>query len=304
MPRFIRLLSVLGAVWLFASAAPAQAALKVLATTPDWASLATELGGDKVNVYTATSAFQDVHRVDAKPSLVARARSADLVVATGADLEIGWMPVLMQDSGNTKIQPGSPGYFEAAPLVHLLEVPSAVDRSMGDIHPLGNPHVTLNPHNITIIAQALSARLAQVDPANAAFYQQRGADFQKRWAAATAKWETEAAPLKGVGVVVIHRDQAYLCNWLGLKELAAIEPKPGVPPSAGYLAELVTKLAATPPKMILRNAYNDPKAADWLSERIHAPVVLLPYSVGGTPEAKDLFGLFDDTVNRLLAAAK
>ncbi len=304
MPRLTSRLSVLSLAWLCLATAPAQAALKVLATTPDWASLTSELGGDKVNVYTATSAFQDVHRVDAKPSLVARARTADLVVATGADLEIGWMPVLQQDSGNTKIQPGSPGYFEAAPLVHLLEVPSAVDRSMGDIHPLGNPHVTLNPHNIAIIAAALSARLAQLDPSNAALYQQRGADFQKRWTTATAKWETEAAPLRGVGVVVIHRDQAYLCNWLGLKELAAIEPKPGVPPSAGYLAELVTRLAATPPKIILRSAYNDPKAADWLSERIHAPVVLLPYSVGGTPEAKDLFGLFDDTVNRLLAAAK
>jgi zinc/manganese transport system substrate-binding protein len=304
MPRFTRLLSALATAGLLALTAPAHAALKVLATTPDWAALTTELGGDKVNIYTATSAFQDVHRVDAKPSLVARARSADLVVATGADLEIGWMPVLLQDSGNTKIQPGTPGYFEAAPQVHLLEVPSAVDRSMGDIHPLGNPHVTLNPHNIATIAIALSARLAQVDPGNAAYYQQRGADFQKRWATATAKWEAAAAPLKGVGVVVIHRDQVYLCNWLGLKELAAIEPKPGVPPSAGYLAELVTKLSAAPPKMILRNAYNDPKAAEWLAERIHAPVVLLPYSVGGTPEAKDLFGLFDDTINRLLAAAK
>jgi zinc/manganese transport system substrate-binding protein len=175
---------------------------------------------------------------------------------------------------------------------------------MGDIHPLGNPHVTLNPHNIATIATALAARLAQVDPANGAFYAQRGADFQKRWAAATAKWEAQAAPLKGVGVVVIHRDQVYLCAWLGLKELAAIEPKPGVPPSAGYLAELVTKLSAAPPKLIMRSAYNDPKAAEWLSERIHAPVVLLPYSVGGTPEAKDLFGLFDDTINRLLVALK
>jgi zinc/manganese transport system substrate-binding protein len=283
---------------------PAHATLKVLATTPDWAALVNELGGDKVNVYTATSAFQDVHRVDAKPSLVARARSADLVIATGADLEIGWMPVLLQDSGNTKIQPGSPGYFEAAPLVRLLEVPSAVDRSMGDIHPLGNPHVTLDPRNIAIIAKALAARLAQLDPANAAYYGTRGEDFQKRWSAASAKWDAAAAPLRGVGLVVIHRDQVYLCNWLGLKELAAIEPKPGVPPSAGYLAELVTKLAASPPKMILRNAYNDPKAADWLAERIHVPVVLLPYTVGGTPEAKDLFGLFDDTINRLLAANK
>ena len=285
-------------------AVPAQAGLKVLATTPDWASLATELGGDKVNVYTATSAFQDVHRVDAKPSLVARARSADLVLATGADLEIGWMPVLLQDSGNVKIQPGAPGYFEAAPLVHLREVPSAVDRSMGDIHPLGNPHVTLDPRNIAIIAKALSARLVLLDSANAAYYAARAEDFQKRWQQAIEKWEAKAAALRGTPVVVIHRDQAYLCNWLGLRELASIEPKPGVPPSAGYLGELVAKLSATPPKVILRNAYNDPKAADWLAQRIHVPVVLLPYTVGGTPEAKDLFGLFDDTINRLLAVGK
>lgn len=301
MPRHLRFLSLVLLV-LCAGVPPAQAALKVLATTPDWGSLVTELGGDKVNVYTATSPFQDVHRVDAKPSLVARARSADLVVASGADLEIGWIPVLLQDSGNSKIQPGAPGYFEAAPLVPLLEVPSAVDRSMGDIHPLGNPHVTLDAHNIAIIAKALSARLALVDPANTAYYAARGEDFQKRWQQATLKWEAEAAPLRGLPVVVIHRDQAYLCHWLGIRELASIEPKPGVPPSAGYLAELVTKLTATAPKMILRNAYNDPRAAEWLAGRIHVPVVLLPYTVGGTPEAKDLFGLFDDTLKRLLAA--
>jgi len=292
------------AVLLLVAALPAHAALKVLATTPEWGALTNELGGDKVNVYIATSAFQDVHRIDAKPSLVARARSADLVVATGAELEIGWLPVLLQESGNGRIQPGSPGYFEAASTLKLLEVPSSVDRSMGDIHPLGNPHAHLDPHNIATVATALTARLAQVDSANAQFYQMRGADFQTRWKEAMARWEAQAAPLKGVGVVVIHRDQVYLCHWLGLKELAAIEPKPGVPPSAGYLAELVTKLTATPPKMILRNAYNDPKASDWLSQRVHAPVVLLPYSVGGTPAAKDLFGLFDDTVARLLGTTK
>ena len=304
MSRHIGIPLTLATLTLCLGALPAQAALKVLATTPDWAALVTELAGEKVNVYTATSAFQDVHRVDAKPSLVARARTADLVVATGADLEIGWIPVLLQDSGNTRIQPGSPGYFEAAPLVRLLEVPSAVDRSMGDIHPLGNPHVTLDPRNIAIIAKALAARLVLLDSANAVFYTARSDEFQRRWQQATAQWEAKAAPLRGVGVVVIHRDQVYLCNWLGLKEIAAIEPKPGVPPSAGYLSELVTKLAATPPKMILRNAYNDPKAADWLAQRIHVPVVLLPYTVGGTAEAKDLFGLFDDTINRLLAGAK
>jgi zinc/manganese transport system substrate-binding protein len=283
---------------------PAHAELKVLATTPEWASLVHELGGDKVDVYAATSAFQDAHRVDAKPSLVARARNADLVVATGADLEIGWLPVLLRESGNARIQPGGAGYFEATSVLHLLEIPTSVDRSMGDIHPLGNPHVHLDPRNIALVAKALTARLEAVDAANARVYEARGADFQSRWQAAIARWEQQAAPLRDMPVVVIHRDQAYLCHWLGLRELAAIEPKPGVPPSSAYLAELVTRLATAPPKEILRNAYNESKAVDWLSERIHVPVVLLPYTVGGTPAAKDLFGLFDDTINRLLGVSR
>lgn len=283
---------------------PAQAALRVLATTPEWAALTRELGGDKVDVYAATSAFQDVHRVDAKPSLVARARNANLVVAAGAELEVGWLPILLRESGNASIQPGNPGYFEADANLRLLEVPSAVDRSMGDVHPQGNPHAHLDARNVAIVATALSARLKLVDPADAAYFDARGADFQLRWKTAVARWEAQAAPLRGVQIVVIHRDQAYLCHWLGLVEVAAIEPKPGVPPSSSYLAALVTKLSAAPPKMILRNAYNDSKAVDWLAERIHVPVVLLPYSVGGTPAASDLFKLFDDTINRLTGVAK
>ncbi len=283
---------------------PAQATVKILATTSDWGALATELGGDRVSVYVATSALQDVHQVDAKPSLVARARTADLVVATGAELEIGWLPVLVQESGNPSVQPGSPGYFEATAQLNLLEVPSRLDRSLGDIHPQGNPHLQLNPHNIAVIAKALTARLAAIDGGNAEYYRQRGDDFNARWTQAIARWESKAASLKGIPVVVMHRDQVYLCHWLGLQEVAAIEPKPGVPPSAGYLGQLVSKLSASPPKLILLNAYNDAKAANWLSERIHVPVVTLPFSVGGTPEAKDLFGLFDDTVNRLQAAVQ
>jgi zinc/manganese transport system substrate-binding protein len=285
-------------------ALPGQAAIKVLATTADWSALTTDLGGDKVNVYTATSPLQDVHQVDAKPSLVARARSADLVVANGAELEIGWLPVLLQESGNARIQPGAPGYFEATSALRLVDIPTAVDRSMGDIHSLGNPHAHLDPRNIALVAKALTARLAAVDAANAAYYQARGTDFQARWAQAMTRWNAQAATLKGVPVVVIHTDQAYLVRWLGLQQLAAIEPKPGVPPSAGYLAQLVGKLSSAPPKMILRNAYNDPKAAEWLSDKVKAPVVMLPFSVGGTPGAKDLFGLFDDTLSRLQAAAK
>ena len=301
MKNFIR--GALALLFL-AQALPSQAAIRVLATTADWGALATELGGDHVDVYTATTAMQDVHRVDAKPSLVARARTADLVVANGAELEIGWLPVLLQESGNTKIQRGAPGYFEATSALTLLEVPSKLDRAMGDIHPLGNPHVQLDPRNIETVAKALTARLSAIDPKGAEYYAARGADFGKRWGDAIARWQARAAPLKGLPVVIMHRDQAYLCHWLGLTELAAIEPKPGVPPSAGYLGELVTKLSATPPRVILLNAYNDPKAANWLSGRVHAPAVVLPFSVGGSPGAKDLFGLFDDTIDKLLGAAK
>ena len=300
----IRKLITTCAALLLCAAFPAHAELRILATTADWGALATELGGDKVDVYTATNALQDVHQVDAKPSLVARARTADLVVANGAELEIGWLPVLLQESGNPKIRPGSPGFFEATSAVRLMDVPTSVDRSMGDIHSQGNPHIQLDPRNIAAVAQALTKRLASIDAANAAYYQARGADFQARWTTAMAKWAAQGAPLKGTQVVVIHKDQAYLSRWLGLQQVAAIEPKPGVPPSAGYLAELVTKLSASPPRMILRNAYNDPKAAQWLSQKVGAPVVTLPFSVGGTPAAKDLFGLFDDTLARLLAAGK
>ena len=298
MSNFMRSAMVL---MILLAGAPAQATVRILATTADLGALATELGGDKVNVYVATNALQDVHRVDAKPSLVARARTADLIFATGAELEIGWLPVLVQESGNPKIQPGSPGYLEAAAQLNLLEVPSQLDRSMGDIHPQGNPHLQLDPHNIATVAKALTSRLTLLDAGNTDYYRQRGSDFDVRWTQAIARWENKAAPLKGIPVVVMHRDQAYLCHWLGLREVAAIEPKPGVPPSAGYLGQLVSKLSATPPKLILLNAYNDAKAANWLSERIQVPVVTLPFSVGGTAEAKDLFGLFDDTLNRLLA---
>jgi zinc/manganese transport system substrate-binding protein len=298
MKNSIRLLVLL----MVAGVLPAHAALKVLATTPDWGALTTELGGERVNVYVATTALQDVHRVEAKPSLVARARSADLVVATGAELEVGWLPVLIQESGNSRIQLGAAGYFEAASALRLLEVPSKLDRAMGDIHPQGNPHVQLDPHNIATVAHALTAKLTALEPDQAAFYAAKAKDFDARWAEAIKRWEAKAAPLKGESVVIMHRDQAYLCHWLGLNEVASIEPKPGVPPTASYLGQLVTKLTGAPPRLILLNAYNDAKPANWLSERVHAPAVVLPFSVGGSPEAKDLFGLFDDTINKLLAA--
>jgi zinc/manganese transport system substrate-binding protein len=280
-----------------------HAALNILACEPEWGALAKELGGDKANVYVAITALQDPHRVEARPSLIARARNADLMVCTGAQLEIGWAPLLQTQSGNPKIQAGQPGYFEAASAVSLIEKPGSVDRSLGDVHPAGNPHIHLDPRNIAAVATALAERMAALDASQAAFYRAREKEFAARWKDATARWEKQAAPLKGMPIVVYHKDLSYLIGWLGLKEIGALEPKPGIPPSTAQLGELLERLKRTPAKAVVRSAYNDPRPADWLAERAKMPSVLLPYTVGGTERAKDLFGLYDDTLARLLAVA-
>lgn len=284
--------------------AQAHAELHVFACEPEWASLTRELARDKVDIYTATNAYQDPHHIQARPSLIAKMRRADLLVCTGAELEIGWLPLLLRQSSNDKLQSGQPGYFEAAAQVKLLEKPVQVDRSMGDVHPEGNPHMQLDPHRVGEVAQKLSERLALIDPANASFYQQNYQDFDKRWQQAIKGWETKAAPLKGVPVAVYHKGYAYLFHWLGMKEIVALEPKPGLPPSAGYLAQVKEKIAKQPVKMVIYSAYQSDQAANWLGENAHIPVVQLPFTVGGSDQAGDLFGLFDDTINRLLKGLK
>jgi len=283
---------------------PAHAALKIFATVPEWGALAKEIGGDKVEVFTATHALQDPHQIQAKPSLIARARSADLVVATGAELEIGWLPVIQRESANPRVQPGQPGYFEAADHVRMLDVPARLDRADGDVHADGNPHIQTDPRNILKIGEALSARLATLDAANAAAYHAGFAMFAEKWRAAMARWEKEAASLKGVPVVVQHKSWTYLFDWLGFKEIAALEPKPGIEPSAAYLARLVEQTAKAKPRMVVRAAYNNPRPAEWFADKAKVQVVVLPFTVGGNQAAQDLFGLFDDTVHRLVEAAK
>ena len=283
---------------------PAQAALNIFTCTPEWGSLSKELGGDKVNVYIATNALQDPHHVEARPSLIARARSADLVACTGAQLEIGWLPLVLTQAGNAKIQVGQPGYFEASTLVSLLEVPTLVDRSQGDVHPGGNPHIHLDPRNIAKIAAALGERLAQLDAAEAGIYRARTKSFLDRWQQATARWDKEGAPLKGMAVVGYHKNMTYLNAWLGIREIGSLEPKPGLPPTTAHMSELLARLAKDPAKAVVRSAYNDPRAAEWLSSNAKIPAVMLPFTVGGSDKAKDLFSLFDDTLARLLAVAK
>jgi zinc/manganese transport system substrate-binding protein len=294
----------IAAILLLSASPAALAALNIFASTPEWGALAKELGGEKANVYVASTALQDPHRIEARPSLIARARSADLMVCTGAQLEIGWLPLVQQQSGNAKIQPGQPGYFEAASAVSLIEKPANVDRSQGDVHPDGNPHIHLDPRNVALVAAALGERMAGLDAADAALFRSRTRAFLDRWKEAEARWQKEGAPLKGVGVVVYHKNLSYLLNWLGMREVGALEPKPGLPPSTAHLNGLLEQLKRTPAKAVVRGAYNEPRAAEWLADRTKILSITVPYTVGGTDAAQDLFGLYDDTLARLLTITK
>jgi zinc/manganese transport system substrate-binding protein len=298
IPKFVAALT-LGLV-----ALPAAAALKVFACEPEWGALAQELAGGNVSVYSATTAMQDPHRIEARPSLIARVRSADLLICTGSELEIGWLPLLLTQSGNAGIQPGKPGYFEASQYVPKLEVPKVIDRSLGDIHPGGNPHVQTDPRNIAKVAEALTERLTQLDPANAETFRSRRKAFLERLQAAIGRWEREAAPLKGVSIVEHHKGFTYLEAWLGLKEVGTLEPIPGIPPTPAHLAQLIDQMQRAPAKVIVYSSYDDPKAAEFLSKRTKIPAVMLPFTVGGSDKAKDLFGYFDDLVTRLLGSVQ
>jgi zinc/manganese transport system substrate-binding protein len=297
-------LMLLAASLAAAFAAPAIAALNVFACEPEWAALATELGGDKVSVYSATTAQQDPHRMEAKPSLIARIRSADMLICSGSELEIGWLPLLFTQGGNDAIQPGSPGYIEASQYVVKLEVPRVIDRALGDIHPAGNPHIHLDPRNIAKVGEVITARLSEIDAPNAGYYHSRAEDFNKRWDQAMQKWRQQAQPLKAMPIVVYHKDMSYFINWANMREAGSLEPRPGIPPTPTHLAELVERMKRNPAKAVVYSPYNNPGAAQFLSQRANIPIVPLPFTVGGTPKAKDLFGLFDDTIERLLTVAK
>ena len=297
-----RLIAIAFALTLALAGPAAHAAIKVLACEPEWGALVQELAGDKASVYVATTGLQDPHHIQARPSLVAAARNTDLIVCTGAELEVGWLPVLIRQSGNSAIQSGKPGNFEAAAYVRKLEVPDRLDRADGDVHAAGNPHIQTDPRNILLVAEPLAQRLSELDAANTAIYRARAADFTARWKAAIVRWDKEAAPLRGTPIVVQHKAFPYLEQWLGLVQVAALEPKPGIEPTSAHLSAVLTGLQTRPAKMIVRAAYNDGRGSEWLAERTKLPIVVLPFTVGGDDQAKDLFSLFDDTVQRLLKA--
>lgn len=274
-------------------------AIEVFACEPEWAALVVELAGDHANITIATTAAHDPHRLQAKPSLIAATRSADLLVCTGADLEIGWLPLLLRRAGNPKIKSGSPGYFLAANHVRKLEIPRQIDRSQGDIHPQGNPHIHLNPHNISRIAEKLAELLAMLDPANSGDFEGRLMGFQDRWERAIEDWELRGEELTGLRLAAHHRSFSYLADWLELDIVATLEPKPGVPPSGAHLARLLETLSPNPPAAVIRTPYANEKPSAWLSERLNVRSLLLPYTVHEADGPADLFELYDSTLTML-----
>ena len=279
-------------------------ALEVFACEPEWGALVKELAGDAAKITVATTAFQDPHRLQARPSLIAAVRRADLLVCTGAQLEIGWLPLLLRRSGNPHIQVGDPGYFLAADFVRKIEIPKLVDRSQGDIHPQGNPHVHLDPRNIRRIANALAERLSEIDRAGSSAFDSRLNDFQDRWSAAILRWEEESASLAGQRLVSHHRSFSYLARWLDLDIVATLEPKPGIPASGAHLARLLEQLTPNPPAGVIRTPYANEKPSAWLSKRLGTAELQLPYTIGGTDDVVDLFTLFDESIRLLKEQAK
>lgn len=277
----------------------AQATLNVFACEPEWKALIEELGGGKVKVFSATTAFQDSHHIEARPSLIVKVRNADMLVCTGADLESAWLSLLLRQSANKKLLAGSPGHFLAAETVERLEVPEKVDRNMGDVHGMGNPHIHLGPYRLLRIAEAASNRLSAIDKKNHEFYQERFKNFSQRWQQSILEWETMAQNLKGKKAIVYHRNWSYLLTWLGIIEIADLEPIAGIPPSSSHLLSLVTLAKEHKPDFILLAPYQNKKGAEWLSNKSGVPVVVLPFTVGGNEDATDLFSLFTSTLSIL-----
>lgn len=279
--------------------AAASAELNVFACEPEWAALATELGGDMVEVYSATTALQDPHYIQARPSLIAKVRQADLVICSGAQLEIGWLPALLQKANNRKVMPGTTGYMEASSFVLRLNATADLDRARGDIHPQGNPHIQTNPHNIAAVARVLSERMQGIDSSNTATYKENLDQFITKWSKAISGWEARAAGLRGKRAITHHRSWVYLFDWLGIDEVANLEAVPGLPPTAAHLGQLTSEFSDGGADVIVRAPYQHAKPSDWLSERTGISATILPLTVGGTEEATDLYSLFDDIIARL-----
>lgn len=279
---------------------PAFAGLNIFACEPEYAALAKELAPD-AEIFSATTALQDPHQIQARPSLIAKMRQADLAVCAGAELEIGWLPMLQMKSANPKVRSTEQGLFYAADQVELLDRLDSVDRSMGDVHGEGNPHLHLSPYRLELVAKALTSKLIELDTANSEQYQAALDDFSRRWQQAIPLWEKQANGLNGVNVIGYHASFRYLFDWLGIEQVGDLEPKPGIPPSTAHLASLIELAEHNDVTVIIHASYQDERGAQWLADRSGLPVLTLPMSVGGDEESVDLFTLYTSMIDKLTA---
>ncbi len=300
----MRLLKTLTLAML-AAAPTARAAVNVMTTTEDLADLARQVGGDKVKVESIARGYQDPHFVEAKPSFILKLAKADLLVVVGRELEIGWLPPLVQQCRNARIQAGADGYLDASLTAKILEIPTGqITRAMGDVHPLGNPHYWLDPGNGRRIAKAIADKLSRMAPADAAFFASRYADFDKRLAEAEKRWDATMAPYKGLKVVTYHRSWPNFVDRFGLDVIGYVEPRPGIPPSPRHTIDLIGEMKRQNVRILIVEPYFDLKTPQSIGRETGAKVVVLPPSVGGEKEITDYISLFDFDVNLLVAAIK
>jgi zinc/manganese transport system substrate-binding protein len=272
-------------------ACPCFARLNVVTTLPWIGSLASELGKDKVNVTTLVKPSQDPHQIEARPSMILAARKADVIMYNGLDLEIGYLPLLIESSKNPKIQPGKPGNFDCSRFIQVIEKPIAVDRSLGDVHPLGNPHYHLSPRNIRGVVEGMARVLSELDPGNKDYYLANAASFRSRIDERQKVWSQK--PLRGKKFIAYHKFFEYLANECGFELTGYVEAKPGIPPSASHIETLIDLAKRTSVNGILTTAYQTAKATDFLSQKTGVKVIVVPHEVGSTPQALDWFSLMD-----------
>jgi zinc/manganese transport system substrate-binding protein len=300
-----KLIPAAAALFAMLSSADAFAALNVVTSTQDLASIVKEVGGDKVTVEPLAKGYQDPHFVEAKPSFILKLNRADLLVAVGRELEIGWLPPLITQSRNAKIQPGSAGYLDASLSAKILDIPTGqITRAMGDVHPQGNPHFWLDPENGRRVAQAVQTKLSELSRGDAAYFAQRFADFDRRLSEAAKRWKATMAPYKGTKVVTYHRSWPNFADAFGLEVVGYVEPKPGIPPSPAHTLDLEQEMKRQGVKIVLVEPYFDLKTPNAIGRDTGAKVLVMPPSVGGVKEVNDYFQLFDYDINLLIAAIK
>jgi ABC-type Zn uptake system ZnuABC Zn-binding protein ZnuA len=283
----------------------AQAALNVVTTTEDLAALAREVGGDKISVESLSRGYQDPHFVEAKPSFVIKLHSAALLIAVGRELEIGWLPPLVNQARNAKVQPGGEGYFDASQGVKILEIPTGqLTRAMGDVHPQGNPHYWLDPDNGLRIAKGIQKKLSALSPGDSAYFAQREEAFEKRLADAQKRWDAQMAPYKGTKIVTYHRSWPNFVDRFGLDVIGYVEPRPGIPPSPSHTLDLINDMKAKNVKIIMVEPYFDLKTPNSIARETGAKVLVMAPSVGAEKEITDYVSLFDYDVKLLAAALK